>query len=190
MRHSLLACVASAALAITAAAQSTTKPNPEIRPFVGAYIPTGNQGDMFRSAVIAGLDGGIEISHYATLVGGFSYAYGRQKLPAYNDKVNTWTYDAGVELALSQANRESMLFRPFAGAGLGGRTYDYADASLTGKSFFVRYLSAGTELQVGRSALRLEARDYISDFEEPVAPHRTSTRNDLTIALGLAYHLW
>ena len=50
------------------------------------------------------------------------------------------------------------------------------------------YGALGTEFQVGRSAIRLEARDNVFCYKSPVAGVDSKTRTDIALALGLAYH--
>ena len=51
-----------AALAATALAAQAQEPGPkpEIRPFVGMYVPTGDQRDLFENAAMYGLQAALE----------------------------------------------------------------------------------------------------------------------------------
>jgi hypothetical protein len=189
MRIGALAGVATLCLATAAAAQSRQFPNPEIRPMIGAYVPTGAQADFFESALSLGAQGGFELNKWTTFVGSFAWSPSRIKVTALDDRVNTYTYDVGVELAMTHRLQE-WDFKPFIGGGIGGKSYDYADATLPGKSLFLGYGALGTELQFGRTALRAEVRDYVSDFTAPTSGATSSTRNELTFAVGFALHLW
>jgi hypothetical protein len=84
----------------------------------------------------------------------------------------------------------SWMIRPFAGAGVGGRTFDYSDVDAGGHTALAGYGALGTELQTGRFAVRLEARDYVYRFEGLDGTEDATTRNDLTLVLGAALHMW
>jgi hypothetical protein len=81
------------------------------------------------------------------------------------------------------------MLRPFVGVGLGGRTYALRDVDADSRTYFAGYGALGTELQLGRIAFRLEGRDYISRYEGIREDTDTSTRNDILLSVGLAYHL-
>ncbi len=188
MRAVSLVCAAAVAFASVAAAQGSTYPKPEIRPFVGAYVPTGNQADMFKSAVVAGAQIAFETNDMISLLGNFGWAPADNKLTGLTDqKTNTFMYDVGMEVATASKLNADWEFKPFFGLGAGARTYSYADATLSSETDFAAYGALGTEFQLGRTALRLEARDYVSNFKEPITS-KTSTRNDITFNLGFALH--
>jgi hypothetical protein len=52
----------------------------------------------------------------------------------------------------------------------------------------VGYGAIGTELQLGNSALRAEARDNVFCYKSPIRGMGSSTRNDVGVMLGIAYH--
>lgn len=190
MRTVTLFCAAAVAITAVAGAQSTSFPKPEIRPFVGAYMPTGSQRDLFKDAVVAGAQVALELNANTSLLGNFGWTPTKNRLTGLSDNTtNTYMYDLGVELAKASRLTEGWEFKPFVGAGLGGRTYDYMDASLGRQSFFDGYGALGTEFQMGRTALRAEMRDYVSSFTEPFGARNSSTRNDITFNLGFALHL-
>ena len=79
-------------------------------------------------------------------------------------------------------------FRPFLGLGGGIRTYDLT-GTMWSKTYPSGYRALGSEWQVSRIALRLEARDYLTRFKGLSGNESVSTRNEITISAGLAYHL-
>ena len=76
---------------------------------------------------------------------------------------------------------------PFVGAGMGGRTYDYADHLAKNTSCIAAYGSVGAEIQCKVITFRTEARDDISCYQSPISTERRS-RNDLGLTVGLAFH--
>jgi hypothetical protein len=47
----------------------------------------------------------------------------------------------------------------------------------------------GTEFQIARTALRLEARDNVFRYRSPISGVSSKTRNDVGLSFGVAYHL-
>jgi hypothetical protein len=189
MRRILVAIVATLIplAGTTAWAEST----PEFRMFAGAYVPTGKQADVLKSDMLVGAQGGIELAKMVHLIGTFAYATPRPDRSTIGKDVHLYQYDVGVELfqvyAASEAN-DHWTFRPFLGMGLGGRTYDLQDVASGSETNLVGYGALGTEFQHLRIAARLEARDYVSQFKGLTGNESASTRNDLVLGGGLAFH--
>jgi hypothetical protein len=169
-------------------AQSVDPWGPEIRPFIGAFIPTASQVDDFKAATMLGTQAAFELSENFHLLGSFAWTHGHNKFTGFSkDLTYIWQYDVGAELNLMNQMSEAWLFRPFAGLGVGGRTYDYKAVGIGAKTCTAGYGALGTEFQSGAIAVRFEARDYVSCFESPITG-RKQTRNDLGLSLGFAYH--
>src|SRR6266540_4264727 len=180
-RLGVLAVATLLAGATTLSAQARTI-RPEIRPFAGAVIPTGDQRNLFLDAPMVGVQTAVELKPSLHVVGTFAW------VPA-QDNVNIFKYDVGVELGFVQPIGGSWELRPFIGAGVGGRTYAYQASTLSDKTCTAGYGALGTEFQLARTALRLEARDNVYCFRSPVAGVSSQTRNDIGLAFGVAYHL-
>ena len=148
MRTITLAGFAALFAADAAGAQTASYPTVELRPFVGAFIPTGAHANDFKSVVSVGSQAGLEISNYVTLTGNFAYSPATSKIPTIESRVHAYTYDLGAEFRTRSPLLSDLDMVPFLGAGLGGRTYDYADSRLSTESFFLGYGSAGTEFQI------------------------------------------
>lgn len=161
---------------------------PEIRPFVGVYLPTGPMQDQFKSASMAGVQVAVEMNRNFHVLGSVGWTHGHTKLSMSRDRTDIWQYDLGVEGNLLRPLGDVWLLRPFAGIGAGGRTYDYRAPGVGSKRCTAGYGSLGAEVQRRDVALRLEGRDYLSCFESPITG-RKSTLNDVGISLGLAYHI-
>jgi hypothetical protein len=170
---------------ITAQAQV----KPELRPFVGAFIPTGTQRDVFKDAVLTGGQLALEMNDRIHLVGTFAFSGPSFKSQVTgSDHMHIYQTDVGAELFQSVSLQNEWEFRPFVGLGGGVRTFDPA-GSIASKSYPSGYAAIGTEFQLDRFALRFETRDYLMSFKGVSGTEKSSTRNEIAISAGLAYHL-
>jgi hypothetical protein len=160
----------------------------EIRPFIGASIPTGAQRDLFNDAPIFGLQGAVELKPTLHLVGTFGWVPGQNEYVLARDNVNVFQYDVGVELSMVRPLGGTWQFRPFVGIGGGARTYVYEADQLGDKTCAAGYGALGSEFQIGRTALRVEARDDVFCFRSPIEGQDSETRNDIRLTAGVAYH--
>ena len=174
--------------AASLAAQAPTV-KPEIRPFAGAVIPTGELRDFFLDAPMFGAATAVELKPSIHLLATFMWAPAQDKYGQPQNNVNIFQYTAGAEFGFVTPLGGSWELRPFAGVGAGGRTYAYQDAALNDHTEFVGYGALGTEFQLARTALRLEVRDNLFDYSSPVPGGGSKTMNDVGVSLGVAYHL-
>ena len=188
MRSPMLVVATLLAGATTLSAQ-TARVRPEIRPFAGAIIPTGDQRQLFTDAVMVGVQAAVELSPNFHVLGTFAWVPAQNKYPVALNNVNIFKYDVGVELGFARPIGGAWEVRPFIGAGLGARTYAYQASTLATKTCTAGYGAMGTEFQLARTALRLEARDNLYCFRSPVSSVGSETRNDIGLAFGVAYHL-
>lgn len=188
MRYGFLEVAALAGISSATAAQQQDV-RAELRPFVGALVPTGDHRSDFKTGATLGLQGALEVTKYAHVVANLAWTQGRAKFATFTDDLTyVWHYDVGAEVN-AYFETDQFLVRPFLGIGAGMRTYDYKASGQPARSCGTGYASLGSELQIGSIAFRAEGRDYLNCFESPV--YRTkSTRNDLMLMLGFAYHLW
>jgi hypothetical protein len=159
----------------------------EIRPFAGAYIPTGDQRDLLKDAVLVGAQASWRVIPQLALTGTFGWAPSKDRIAAGDQTLDLYQYDLGAEArAPSWYNKGTWDFTPFVGLGVGGRTYNYRDLDdVDAKTNVAGYGALGGEVGFGRLGLRLEARDYVSRFEPLTGTGDTKTRNDVTVAAGL-----
>ena len=180
-----LALVA-ASLANALEAQLPGQRNLEIRPYVGAYLPTGDQRDLFTDAILAGAQASYRITPQVAITGTLGWSPTEDRLTAGQETVDLFQYDLGVELrAPSWIQRESWDFTPFVGLGGGGRTYDYRDLDIDSKTNVAGYGALGGEFGFGQFGFRIEGRDYISRLKPFTGNGETKTRNDIALAAGL-----
>ena len=157
-----------------------------IRPLVGAYIPTGDQRDFLKDAVLLGAQASLAINPSFAVTGSFGWAPSKDKTTAGDQTLDQFQYDLGVEAR--SAELTSLSVAPFIGAGVGGRTYSYRDLDVASKTNFDGYGALGFDVGVGRVSLRVEGRDYVSRFQPLTGGGDTKTRNDVTLAAGLGVH--
>lgn len=158
-----------------------------IRPFVGAYIPTGDQRDFLKDAVLVGAQASWNATDNLALTTSFGWAPSTDKITAGDQKIDAFQYDLGLE-ARSSALRLGGV-SPFIGAGVGGRTYNYRDLDVDSKSNFDGYGAIGADASLGLVSVRLEGRDYISRFQPLTGTGGTKTRNDVALfaAIGVNF---
>lgn len=185
MRRVLFVFAALVALPIASQAQVI----PEVRPFVGALIPTGEQRDIFRNAVVSGVQVAVEARDMVHMVGTFAFSgpsfKGRLQ---NNDHTHIYQGDVGAELFRSFEANSKWMIRPFLGAGLGMRTYDFTGADPT-RTYPAGFGALGAEFQTGNIALRLEARDYIIRYKGISGGDKASSRGEAMFTGGLVFHL-
>jgi hypothetical protein len=161
---------------------------PELRPFVGAYIPTGAQRDLFNDATLFGIQGALELKPTFHLLGTFSWAPVHNKYTGFDENVSIFAYDVGTELGTSRSLGSGWEFKPFVGLGVGARSYVFKASGLSDQTCGAAYGALGSEFQLDKVALRFEARDNVFCYRSPTAAVTSKTRNDIGLALGFAYH--
>jgi hypothetical protein len=178
-------------LALTTAAGSAQilpAPRVEIRPSIGARFPVGSQRALFKAAPIFGAQGAIEMTPNMHLVGSLGWSPGQIKMNVVDRDVDVIEYDAGIEYNLWVPLDRNWEIKPFAGAGVGARTYLYDSSDLAADTPMTAYGALGTELQRGFAALRIETRGYLHGFMDPLTED-WSSQNELGVAVGFAYHM-
>jgi hypothetical protein len=157
---------------------------PEIRPWVGELIPVGAQRDDFQETPMFGLQAAVSFTPSLQVVGSFGWAPGTDKLGVADNGVNVLDYNLGLELSPLQGG-----LRPFVGVGAGARTFLYGPATLMSQTCEAGYGAAGIELQVARTAFRVEGRGHAFCFRSPTTGTGSVNRNDIGVSFGVAYHL-
>jgi hypothetical protein len=160
----------------------------ELRPFVGAYIPTGDQRDFLKDAVLVGGQASWRVIPMVAVTGTFAWSPSKDRLAAGNQTLDLYQYDVGAELRTPSALSAGVAnLTPFVGLGLGGRTYNYRDLDVSSTTNFDGYGAIGGDFGFGPLALRIEGRDYVSQFKPFTGNGDTKTRNDIGLAAGITY---
>jgi len=158
-----------------------------IRPFVGAYIPTGKQSDVLKTSVLTGVQLGLQLPSPLRLVGSVAWTPSEAK-DFSNTRTNILQYDVGAELGSRSVEEDVWKFGPFVGLGVGGRTYRFKGMSASDQTNLAGYGSIGGEAIKDRFGARIEVRDYLSQFKE-IGSGTSSTRNDVMATGALTFHL-
>jgi hypothetical protein len=184
--------IAIAVAAVTAFAMAADAQMPtirfEVRPFVGAFIPTGDQRNVLKDAVLAGVQASWHVVPALSVTGAFGWSPSKDRITRGDQTLDIYQYDIGAELrASSWYQTPTWDFTPFAGAGLGGRTYSYRDFNAGSTTDFDGYGALGGDFGIGVLGVRVEGRDYVSRFKPLTGSGDTRTRNDISLLVGLAY---
>ena len=186
MRRLALAAVVIAAVTGGTATLTWGEIIPEFRPYLGVFLPTGDQRDALGDAVLVGGQLGVEIAERVHLLGTFGYVPTKDKARLLRWDVDIYQYDVGLETFRSYLMSGEWEFRPFVGAGVGARTYDPqvgdAETNVAG------YGALGAEFQLGNLAVRVEGRDYVTRFKGLAGDQPARTRNDVMTMLGVVVH--
>ena len=70
---------------------------------------------------------------------------------------------------------------------MGGRTYNYRVLNVDSKTNVDGYAAVGGDIGFGPIGLRVEGRDYVSQFKPLTGSGDTKTRNDIGVAFGVTY---
>lgn len=159
----------------------------ELRPVVGAFIATGSEHRGFvKDGVLVGGQASWAFSPQVAVVGNF--AWSPTDRPAWfgfprERGLDVYQYDVGLE---GRTGRPREGVGGFAGLGLGGRTYRLENIGTTTQ--FDGYGALGGDYLFGRTAIRVEGRDYLSRFR-PIVRGNSKTRNDVTVTAGVTFRL-
>ena len=192
-RHiAALAAVLAAFTAVPAGAQRVPEAKPfELRPYVGALVPTGAQRDLIKDAVLVGAQASYAVTPNVALLGSFGWSPTKDQTFA-DESVDLFQYEVGVEGRLRNLTAAlPFATRPYASLGVGGRTYDYRDLAGAGATTNVLGFGAvGVDLaqRDGPIGIRIEARDNVTAFKGlrgELAERKA--RNDVQLTAGLTF---
>ena len=154
----------------------------------GALVPTGAQRAALKDASLSAAQLSYVVRSRFAVTTTVGWARSRDLLAEGDPKLPVFTYDVGVE---ARAPRwlagDAVTFTPFAGAGAGGRSYDYRGRDVDATHGVAGYVTAGGELGAGRLRVRVEARDYVTGFKPLVGGGAAAARNDVMLLAGLRY---
>jgi hypothetical protein len=181
--------VLAALLAGATAMGAQTPRGYELRAFVGADMAMGAMRDVVDDAALLGVQAGARLTGDLRLVGTFGWMPTQTRFAVADDGVNVLQYDAMLELNVAHRGSGPWQVRPFVGLGAGARSYRYDSSALDDNTCAVGVGALGVAWQYRSAAVRTELRDNVFCYETPVAGERkSSTRNDLAMMLGVAYH--
>jgi hypothetical protein len=154
----------------------------------GTVVPTGAQ----RGAIKRGNLTAVQLSYVArpalAITSTVGWARSRDIATAGDPKLDVFTYDVGAEVrAPGWMSGKTVSFTPFAGAGAGGRSYNYRKLDVDATHNVSAYAGVGGELGIRRIRLRLEARDYVTGFKPLSGEGAARTGNDVVVMAGLRF---
>jgi hypothetical protein len=183
MRRIFIAVAVVAGVSAGVATMARADLTCEVRPFVGAFVPTGPQRDILKDALFVGAQGAVEMRDRLHFVGTLAWAPNKT-----SSDVCVYSYDVGVETFRPYDMNGRWQFRPFVGGGIGGRTYvDHGNNSQK-ETNLGGYAALGSEFQLNWLAIRLEGRDYATRFKGLLGNQKAEARNDVALFTGVAVH--
>lgn len=179
--------VALVVLASTAGAQSDAYW--EFRPMAGIAMPTGPHRQSFGDAALVGLQSSVSLTWRWDLVASFGVQPSTTKYSVQNTHATVLVYNFGLErLFRPQPARVNELV-PFIGGGVGGRAFHFRSSSLEGGACYAGYGNGGVFYERSRTTVRLEARENVFCFRQPLTPFDEVTRSEASISLSMGVRL-
>jgi hypothetical protein len=152
----------------------------------GTVLPTGAQRDAVKRGNLSAVQVSFIPRRAVAITSTFGWARSRDVAAAGNPKLDVFTYDVGAEVRGRRGMMGSAVsFMPFAGAGAGGRSYNYRSLDVDATHNAAAYATAGAEIGVRRVRVRLEARDYLTGFKPLAGGGVSRTGNDVMLMAGL-----
>ena len=151
----------------------------------GRLLPTGAQRDVLKAGNLTSAQVTFVINPIVAVTSSLGWARSRDASSADDAKLNVFMYDIGAELrAPFTSAGDRVTARPFAGVGLGARSYS-ARSLEKARHHPAGYLAAGGEVGTSRVRLRLEGRDYLTRFSALDGRTGAQARNDVVLMAGL-----
>lgn len=192
-----VATIAASAVALFASpmqsvgAQTLAPPSSkwEFRATSGALVGTGAQRSTVKDAQLSAAQISWLVRPSLAITGTFGWARSRDLSLVDSPKLDVFTSDLGIEARTSEwfANH-AVTLSPFAGVGVGARSYNYRKLDVDATNNVAAYGSVGGEIGVGRVGLRIEARDYATGFKPLMGAGESATRNDVVIMAGVRFN--
>ena len=158
----------------------------ELRVTSGELVATGDQRNSLKNAGTTAAQISWMVRPSLAITGTFAWARSRDVSMISQPKLDVFSSDLGLETRLGKRFRESAVtFSPFIGAGAGARSYNYRKLNEDATHNLAAYGAIGGEIGVRRVGVRLEARDYVSQFKPLIGAGRSTTRNDVVVMVGL-----
>jgi len=169
-------------------AQSATpqKPRWEVLIPSGTAVPTVTKGNTIKRGNLTAVQLSYVVRPNLAITSTLGWIRSRDIASAGSPKLDIFTYDLGAEVRAPRLTaRKRLTFSPFAGAGAGGRSYNYRSLEVNATHNLGAYVSAGGALGLGRVGLRLEVREYVTGFKPLGGQGSTRARNDVVVMVGL-----
>jgi hypothetical protein len=189
------AVLAAALLAAsTLSAQETLRPATETNSrweflvLSGTLVPTGVQRNVIKRGDLSAAQLTFLVQPAVALTATAGWVRSRDVSIGDTPKLDVFTYDVGTELRAPRWNLgDNVSIASFAGAGMGGRSYNYRNLDVDATHNIAGYATAGTEIGVRKLHVRLEARDYLTGFKPLSGSGAGRTGNDVVVMAGLRF---
>lgn len=154
----------------------------------GAVVPVGDQRSSLKRGSLSAAQLMYLVRPSLALTATLGWNRTRDVATDGAPKLDMFTYDIGGELRAPRwRTAKSISFTPFAGAGVGARSYNYRHLSVAATHGVAAYGSAGGELGVRRVRLRVEARDYVAGVKPTDRGNAAGAWSDVSIMAGLRF---
>lgn len=181
-----IACVTAAASVPAQQASRDTGQRIAVHTLLGVRMPTGQARDVFGPAFLIGGQIAVRMRRHVAAMMSVSAAQGDDRTHLGDNALTAVQYDVGVERHGCPFCSGGMPgVKPFAGVGVGGRTYRHDRGIRPATTSATVYVAAGVELRRSRAGFRTELRDYLVGGQRDL---QRSTWNDIVLQAGLAYH--
>ena len=185
LRNAVVLSLLASAPALAQAPSEQSK-SWELRFTSGALVPTGGQRGSLENGGTTAAQVSWIVRPTLAITGTFAWSRSRDVSTISQPKLDVFSSDLGLETRLGERFRESAVtFSPFLGAGAGARSYNYRTLDADATRNLAAYAAVGGELGVRRVGVRVEARDYVSQFRPLIGAGQTATRNDVVVMVGL-----
>ena len=180
----------AAACAVRLSAQQESIPPSRftVATYAGASLPTGDLRDSFDNGFLLGAQGNYDFNQHLGVLASFDWSNPATKLVPADTRTNIYQADLGLEVGGARGNTKRWAMRPFLDLGGGVRSYHYASSTLNGHTSGEGFAGLGTDIAVGRSALRLAAKDNFFSYQMPTGDGTKATRNDVSLSIGFGFH--
>jgi hypothetical protein len=194
IRHAVIAAALTSFVAAgrTVAQAGETSPAPDTPARWSLIVPSGTivPTGALRHAIKRGNVTAVQLAYAPrptfAIMSTFGWARSRDVATTGEPKLDLFTYDLGAEVRAPRwLEGNGMALTPFAGAGAGGRSYNYRKLDIDATHNVAAYVSAGGELRIRRVGVRLEARDYVTEFKALDGGNAKRTGNDVVFMAGL-----
>ena len=149
IKSAVIAAVISSTLATGLSAQSPDAQSEpkrgrwELNIPAGALVPTGDQRDAIKRAKMSAVQVSFLASPMVAITTTGGWARSRDVASAGTPKLDVFSYDVGAEVRTPRTAAKGMTFSAFAGAGGGGRSYNYRKLDLDATHNLSAYGSVG-----------------------------------------------
>lgn len=177
----------TAVLLLTVAAARPARAQEEVprwqfRIASGSLLPTGAQRDAVKRAPMIAAQLSRGITPAIAVVSTIGWARSRDLATLDAARLDIFSADLGLEATASTRQiGKTFSFTPIIGLGSGMRYYHHRHLAADATTTLGGYVAAGGEVGIGRVGVRLEVRDYLTNFTPLIAGGRSAVRNDVML---------